>query len=105
MSGLENIEGIKEVRWCSCNIFSTQGHATAAIAKGGASTVFAWKGETFTEYWWCTEQMMTVPGKDGCDQLVDDGGDATLLIHKSKELEKKYAKEGPSPDPSSTENP
>merc|ERR1712039_123424 len=56
-----------KVRWCSCNIFSTQDHAAAAIAKAGTSTVFAWKGETLAEYWWCTEQMMTVPGKDGCD--------------------------------------
>merc|ERR1712217_167079 len=73
-----------KVRWASCNIFSTQDHAAAAIAKAGTATVFAWKGETLPEYWWCTEQMMTVPGKDGCDLLVDDGGDATLLIHKGK---------------------
>jgi adenosylhomocysteinase len=92
------------VRWCSCNIFSTQDHAAAAIAKAGTSTVFAWKGETLPEYWWCTEQMMTVPGKDGCDQLVDDGGDATLLIHKGLEFETKYAKDGTLPDPSSTDN-
>merc|ERR1712107_23501 len=90
------------VRWCSCNIFSTQDHAAAAIAKAGTSTVFAWKGETMGEYWWCTEQMMTVPGADGCDQLVDDGGDATLLIHKGKELEEKFAKDGSLPDPAST---
>merc|ERR1712216_1080109 len=76
-----------KVRWCSCNIFSTQDHAAAAIVKAGTSTVFAWKGETLPEYWWCTEQMMTVPGQDGCDQLVDDGGDATLLIHKGLEIE------------------
>jgi len=94
-----------KVRWCSCNIFSTQDHAAAAIAKAGTSTVFAWKGETLPEYWWCTEQMMTVPGKDGCDFLVDDGGDATLLIHKGKELEGKFAKDGSLPDPASTENP
>jgi len=94
-----------KVRWCSCNIFSTQDHAAAAIAKAGTSTVFAWKGETLQEYWWCTEQMMTVPGKDGCDQLVDDGGDATLLIHKGKEYEEKYANDGTLPDPSSTDNP
>merc|ERR1711877_105394 len=94
-----------KVRWCSCNIFSTQDHAAAAIAKAGTSTVFAWKGETLPEYWWCTEQMMTVPGEDGCDQLVDDGGDATLLIHKGKEFEEKYAKDGSLPDPSSTDNP
>jgi len=94
-----------KVRWCSCNIFSTQDHAAAAIAKAGTSTVFAWKGETLQEYWWCTEQMMTVPGKDGCDQLVDDGGDATLLIHKGKEYEEKFAKDGSLPDPASTDNP
>merc|ERR1711959_812477 len=93
------------VRWASCNIFSTQDHAAAAIAKAGTSAVFAWKGETLPEYWWCTEQMMTVPGADGCDQLVDDGGDATLLIHKGKELEEKFAKDGSLPDPNSTTNP
>jgi adenosylhomocysteinase len=92
------------VRWCSCNIFSTQDHAAAAIAKAGTSTVFAWKGETLSEYWWCTEQMMTVPGADGCDLLVDDGGDATLLMHKGKEFEDKYAKDGSLPDPASTDN-
>merc|ERR1711985_65761 len=81
------------------------GHAAAAIAKAGTATVFAWKGETLAEYWWCTEQMMTVPGKDGCDQLVDDGGDATLLIHKGKEYEALFAKDGTLPDPSSTTNP
>merc|ERR1712025_580648 len=74
------------------------------IAKAGTSTVFAWKGETLPEYWWCTEQMMTVPGADGCDQLVDDGGDATLLMHKGKEFEAKYAKDKSLPDPSSTDN-
>merc|ERR1712080_765572 len=94
-----------KVRWCSCNIFSTQDHAAASIAKAGTSTVFAWKGETLEEYWWCTEQMMTVPGAYGCDLLVDDGGDATLLIHKGKEFEEKYAKDGSLPDPTSTDNP
>merc|ERR1719161_2463916 len=94
-----------KVRWCSCNIFSTQDHAAAAIAKAGTATVFAWKGETLPEYWWCTEQMMTVPGADGCDQLVDDGGDATLLMHKGKEFEEKYAKDKSLPDPASTDNP
>merc|ERR1712176_1389017 len=93
-----------KVRWASCNIFSTQDHAAAAIAKAGTSAVFAWKGETLPEYWWCTEQMMTVPGADGCDLLVDDGGDATLLIHKGKEFEEKYAKDGSLPDPNSTDN-
>merc|ERR1712051_549997 len=93
-----------KVRWASCNIFSTQDHAAAAIAKAGTSAVFAWKGETLPEYWWCTEQMMTVPGADGCDQLVDDGGDATLLVHKGKEFEGKFAKDGSLPDPNSTDN-
>merc|ERR1711870_83097 len=96
--------GGAKVRWASCNIFSTQDHAAAAIAKAGTATVFAWKGETLPEYWWCTEQMMTVPGADGCDLLVDDGGDATLLIHKGKEFEDKYAKDGSLPDPASTDN-
>merc|ERR1712070_453479 len=103
--GIETLAAMgAKVRWCSCNIFSTQDHAAAAIAKAGTSTVFAWKGETLPEYWWCTEQMMTVPGKDGCDQLVDDGGDATLLIHKGKEFEEKYAKDKSLPDPASTDN-
>jgi len=103
---IETLEALgAKVRWCSCNIFSTQDHAAAAIAKRGTCSVFAWKGETLPEYWWCTEQMMTVPGKDGCDQLVDDGGDATLLIHKGKELEEKFAKDGSLPDPNSTTNP
>merc|ERR1711871_1316305 len=93
-----------KVRWASCNIFSTQDHAAAAIAKANTATVFAWKGETLPEYWWCTEQMMIVPGQDGCDLLVDDGGDATLLIHKGKEFEDKFAKDGSLPDPASTDN-
>merc|ERR1739836_28514 len=103
--GIETLAALgATVRWCSCNIFSTQDQAAAAIAKAGTSAVFAWKGETLPEYWWCTEQMMTVPGADGCDQLVDDGGDATLLIHKGKELEEKFAKDGSLPDPASTDN-
>merc|ERR1711869_185785 len=102
---IETLEAMgAKVRWASCNIFSTQDHAAAAIAKRGTATVFAWKGETLAEYWWCTDQMMTVPGKDGCDQLVDDGGDATLLIHKGKEFEEKFAKDGSLPDPNSTDN-
>ena len=70
-----------EVRWASCNIFSTQDHAAAAIAKAGIP-VFAWKGETLEEYWWCTEQALTFAGGKGPNLIVDDGGDATLLIHK-----------------------
>merc|ERR1712050_301272 len=80
-------------------------HAAAAMGKAGTSTVFAWKGETLPEYWWCTEQMMTVPGADGPDQIIDDGGDATMLIHKGKEYEEKFAKDGSLPDPESTTNP
>jgi adenosylhomocysteinase len=93
-----------KVRWASCNIFSTQDHAAAAIAKAGTSSVFAWKGETLEEYWWCTEQMLTWPGKDGPDMLVDDGGDATLLIHEGVKAEAKYAKDKTLPDPASTSN-
>src|SRR4030043_1469381 len=69
-----------DVRWASCNIFSTQDHAAAAIAKAGVP-VYAWKGETLEEYWWCTEQALTFPGGKGPNLIVDDGGDATLLIH------------------------
>ena len=75
-----------DVRWCSCNIFSTQDHAAAAIAEAGVP-VFAWKGETLEEYWDCTYEALTWPDGSGPDQIVDDGGDATLLIHKGLELE------------------
>lgn len=75
------------VRWASCNIFSTQDHAAAAIAKAGIP-VFAWKGETLKEYWWCTEQALTFPGGKGPNLIVDDGGDATLLIHDGVKAEK-----------------
>ncbi len=75
-----------DVRWCSCNIFSTQNHAAAAIAKAGIP-VFAWKGETLEEYWWCTKQAITFPGNKGPELIVDDGGDATLFLHKGYELE------------------
>ena len=75
-----------DVRWCSCNIFSTQDHAAAAIAAAGVP-VFAWKGETLEEYWDCTFKALTWPDGSGPDQIVDDGGDATLLIHKGLELE------------------
>ncbi len=74
------------VRWASCNIFSTQDHAAAAIAKAGLP-VFAWKGETLEEYWWCTYRALSFPGGLGPQLIVDDGGDATLLIHKGYELE------------------
>jgi adenosylhomocysteinase len=88
-----------EVRWASCNIFSTQDHAAAAIAAAGIP-VFAWKGETLEEYWWCTEQALTWPGQDGPNMILDDGGDATLLVHKGAEFEKA----GAVPDPDSAES-
>ena len=75
-----------DVRWASCNIFSTQDHAAAAIAAAGIP-VFAWKGETLEEYWWCTEQAISFPGGKGPHLIVDDGGDATLLIHKGYQAE------------------
>ncbi len=77
-----------DLRWASCNIFSTQDHAAAAIAKAGSAAVFAWKGETLEEYWWCTEQALTWPDGSGPDLIVDDGGDATLLIHQGVKVEK-----------------
>lgn len=85
------IETLKElgadVRWCSCNIYSTQDHAAAYVAKNLEVPVFAWKGETLEEYWWCTQQALTWPDGKGPELIVDDGGDATLLIHKGYELE------------------
>ena len=88
-----------EVRWASCNIFSTQDHAAAAIAAAGIP-VFAWKGETLEEYWWCTEQALTWPDGDGPNMILDDGGDATLLVHKGTEFEKA----GAVPDPESADS-
>ncbi len=84
-----------EVRWASCNIFSTQDHAAAAVAvgRGGSPAnprgvpVFAWKGETLDEYWWCTEQALTWPDGKGPNMLLDDGGDATMMVHKGREYE------------------
>ncbi len=103
-----------EVRWASCNIFSTQDHAAAAVAVGPNGTeadpqgvpVFAWKGETLEEYWWCTEQMMSWPADangqpTGPNMILDDGGDATLLLHKGVEFEAS----GEVPDPTSASNP
>ena len=98
-----------EVRWASCNIFSTQDHAAAAVVVGPNGTeadpqgvpVFAWKGETLEEYWWCTEQMMTWADGDLPNMILDDGGDATLLVHKGVE----YEKAGAVPDPMSASNP
>ena len=103
-----------EVRWASCNIFSTQDHAAAAVVVGPNGTVddpqgvpcFAWKGETLEEYWWCTDRMMTWPAGadgtiyDGPNMILDDGGDATLLVHKGVE----YEKAGKVPDPTEASN-
>jgi adenosylhomocysteinase len=101
-----------EVRWCSCNIFSTQDHAAAAVAVGPQGTadspqgvpVYAWKGETLEEYWWCTEQVLRWPeaddGSTGPNMILDDGGDATLLVHKGTE----YERAGAVPDPSTAES-
>src|SRR5659263_74982 len=75
-----------EVRWCSCNIFSTQDHAAAAIAESGVP-VFAWKGETLSEYWWCTERALDFGNGNGPMLIVDDGGDATMMIHRGYEAE------------------
>jgi adenosylhomocysteinase len=96
-----------EVRWASCNIFSTQDHAAAAVVVGPNGTpdnpqgvpVFAWKGETLEEYWWCTEQALTWP-EGGPNMILDDGGDATLLVHKGVEFEKA----GAVPSPDTTDN-
>src|ERR671926_588466 len=98
-----------DVRWASCNIFSTQDHAAAAIVVGPNGTpedpqgipVFAWKGETLEEYWWCTEQALKWDGETGPNMILDDGGDATLLVHKGAEFEKA----GEVPDPSTADNP
>jgi len=87
-----------DLRWCSCNIFSTQDHAAAAIAQSGSANVFAWKGETIEEYWWCTLQALTWPDGEGCDMIVDDGGDATLLIHEGVKAEAAFKANGALPD-------
>jgi adenosylhomocysteinase len=97
-----------EVRWCSCNIFSTQDHAAAAVAVGPEGMpedpqgipVFAWKGETLEEYWWCTEQAILWPGESGPNMILDDGGDATLLVHKGTE----YEAAGAVPDPAGADS-
>ena len=97
-----------DVRWASCNIFSTQDHAAAAVVVGPDGSVdepkgvpvFAWKGETLDEYWWCTDQALRWPGEDGPTAILDDGGDATLLIHKGLEFEKA----GVVPDPTNADS-
>jgi len=86
-----------QVRWGSCNIFSTQDHAAAAIAARGVP-VYAWKGETLEEYWWCTEQVLNWPDGGGPNMILDDGGDATLLVHKGVEFERAGAVPAPTAD-------
>merc|ERR1711934_1303360 len=100
-----------DVRWCSCNIFSTQDHAAAAIARDSSAAVFAWKGESLKEYWWCVNESLTWYDDDGHPDpslgpnlIVDDGGDATLLIHEGVGWEKKFAADGTLPDPASESN-
>eukprot|EP00981_Chlorochromonas_danica_P006839 scaffold1496_cov266-Ochromonas_danica.AAC.1 len=92
-----------EVRCCSSDMVSTQDHAAAAIAREGSAAVFAWKGETLEEYWECILKAITWPDDDekgdGCDLLIDDGGDMTLLIHEGVKAEKKFAEDGSLPDP------
>jgi adenosylhomocysteinase len=106
---IETLEALgAEVRWASCNIYSTQDHAAAAVVAGPDGTpedprgvsVFAWKGETLEEYWWCTEQMLTWPGGTGPNMILDDGGDATLLVHKGVE----YERAGAVPAPARTDS-
>src|SRR2546421_4651692 len=92
-----------EVRWASCNIFSTQDHAAAAVVVGSDGTpdeprgvpVYAWKGETLEQYWWCTEQALRWPDDAGPNMILDDGGDATLLVHKGAEYERAGAVPAP----------
>merc|ERR1719464_897068 len=102
---IETLEALgAEIRWCSCNIFSTQDHAAAAIVKAKTSAVFAWKGESLVEYWDCTLAALTWPNADGPDMIVDDGGDATLLIHEGVKWEKKFEADGTKPDFKSEKN-
>ena len=102
------IETLKELgadlRWASCNIFSTQDHAAAAIAESESASVFAWKRMSLKDYWDCTFRALSWPNSEGPDMLVDDGGDATLLIHEGVKVEKTYSETGELPDSSSAEN-
>ena len=92
-----------EVRWCSCNIFSTQDQAAAAIAEAKTAAVFAWKGMSLDEYWWCTFQALAWGASGGPNMIVDDGGDMTLLIHEGVKAEAQYKKDKSLPDPKTTE--
>jgi adenosylhomocysteinase len=92
------------VRWCSCNIYSTQDHAASAIAKAGTAAVFAWKGESLEEYWECTDRAITWPEDDGPYLIVDDGGDMTLLIHEGVKYEKQFEESKTKPNPDDFDN-
>jgi adenosylhomocysteinase len=94
-----------QVRWCSCNIYSTQDHAAAAIAQSKSAAVFAWKGETLAEYWDCTDRTINWPTGDGPDLIVDDGGDLTLLVHEGVRWEKLHEQDSSVlPNPATTDN-
>merc|ERR1712106_1069590 len=102
---IETLEALgADVRWCSCNIFSTQDHAAPAIVRAETSNVVAWKGETLEEYWWCTYQALDWGDDAGPNLIVDDGGDATLLIHEGVKAEAAFKKDGTMPDPDSTDD-
>lgn len=106
---IETLQALgSDIRWCSCNIFSTQDHAAAAVAAAKTAAVFAWKGETLEEYWECTLNALVWPTDDGKgtgpDIIVDDGGDMTLLIHEGFKAEAAYKADGTLPDPASTDN-
>ena len=94
-----------EVRWCSCNIFSTQDHAASAVVAAGTAAVFAWKGENLMEYWECTDSAITWPNDEGPDLIVDDGGDMTLLVHEGVKWEIEHEADPTKiPDPESESN-
>lgn len=101
---IESLEALgATIRWCSCNIYSTQDQAASAIAKAGTANVFAWKNMTLKEYWWCTLQALTFPDGSGPDSIVDDGGDMTLMLIEGMKWEKRYQEHKLLPDPSNVE--
>lgn len=101
---IESLQSIgADVRWCSCNIYSTQDEAAAAIAKAGTANVFAWKNMTCKEYWWCTLQALTFPDGSGPDSIVDDGGDMTLMLIEGMKWEKRYQESKILPDPTNVD--
>lgn len=93
-----------QVRWCSCNIYSTQDHAAAAVVEAKKANVFAWKNESHEEYWWCTLQALTFPDGSGPDSIVDDGGDMTIMLIEGMKWEKKYREQEQLPDPATVDS-